>query len=62
MAFGINTDGDMPAGMIKGIRGKVIIMRLIESMMELRYEVAGNNSYTMSSIAGIKAAERWMQL
>lgn len=54
--------GNKPPGMIKGIRGKVIIVRIVNALMELRYEISGKRNYEMCSIAGIKAAERWMQI
>jgi hypothetical protein len=54
--------GDKPSGMIKGIRGKVTLVRIINALMELRYEISGKRNYEMCSIAGIKAAERWAAL
>jgi hypothetical protein len=54
--------GDKSPGMIKGIRGKVTLVRIINALMELRYEISGKRNYEMCSIAGIKAAERWAAL
>lgn len=54
--------GDKPAANIKGKCGRIHIQRIIDALVDLRFEIAGDRRYEVCSIAGIKAAERWMQL
>lgn len=54
--------GDKPPAMIKGQAGKVAVLRVVNSLVELRNEVSGNANYVMSAVAGMKAAERMMAL
>lgn len=54
--------GDKPPGNIKGNAGKIKIKRVIDALVNLRLSIAGNRNYDMSSIAGIKAAERFMEI
>lgn len=54
--------GDKPAANIKGKCGRIHIQRVVDALVDLRIEIAGNRRYEICSVAGIKAAERWMQI
>lgn len=54
--------GVKPPAMIKGNRGKVAVMKMINSLVDLRNEIAEDSDHFDSAIEGINAAERMMQL
>lgn len=54
--------GYKPAANIKGRCGRIHIQRIIDALVDLRIEIAGKRDFTMCSVAGIKAAERYASL
>lgn len=54
--------GDKPPATIKGHQGKIAVLRVINSLVDLRNEIAGDANYVMSSVAGMKAAEKMIEL
>jgi hypothetical protein len=54
--------GEKPPANIKGKCGRIHIQRIIDALVDFRIELAGKRDFTMCSVAGIKAAERYAAL
>lgn len=55
-------EGDKPDANIKGRCGRVHIQRIIDALIDFRAEISGSRNFEICSIAGIKAAERYVAL